>query len=128
MLARPGTRRPSILHESASKPASRALRHTPGLEIVARIHLAGSRGLERLPGTLFCSRVHVVFPLKIRHFWRKKAPLRGTHLPSSRVFGQGRVFPGKKGPCEERTCRQGEFGGPRTQKSRISVSLSLIHI
>ena len=99
VLARPGTHGTSILHESASKSASRALRHTPGRGIAARSHLEGSRGLERLPGALFCSRVHVVF-LGTCHFLAgKSAPARNALAVKENVFGRGRVFPSKNGPA-----------------------------
>ena len=118
----PGTRRPSIFHESASKSASRAPQHLPGLEIAARSHLEGSRGLERLPGAPFFSRVDVIFS-GTRHFWRKKTSLRGTHLPSRKVWVWGRIPKwGLSLPIGGRGEGPGELGpwaqkGPRAQKA-----------
>ena len=65
VLARPGTRGPSILHQSTSKSAIRDPRDIPGRRITARVDLEGSRGLESLPGALFFSRSDVIFFEKV---------------------------------------------------------------
>ena len=89
VLAWPGTRGPSNFHQSTSKSASRAPRHTPGRGIAARVDLEGSRGLESLPGALFFSRSDVTF------------------------FGKTSFLPGKNAPAGQATCRTTGAGGRR---------------
>ena len=97
----PGTWGPSNFHESASKSASRAPRHTPGSGIAARVDLEGSRGLESLPGALFFSR----YMSKISetcHFLPGKNRRRHTTRTSNRSLqpppGRRRPPPGIQRP------------------------------
>ena len=97
MLARPGTCGPSILHESTSKSAIRAPRHTPGSGIAARVDLEGSRGLESLPGALFFSRYMSLFS-ETCHFLPEKNRRRQT---TCRTTGAGRRQDSKIRPCRK---------------------------
>ena len=82
MLARPGTRGPSILHESTSKSAIRDPQDIPGRRITARVDLDRSRALESLPGAPFFQGTFHFFPEKHIFCWEKTAG--GNRLPDTR--------------------------------------------
>ena len=113
------------MHESTSKSASRAPRHTPGCGIADCVDLDGSRGLERLPGAPFFSEVHVVNFRKTSFLPEKKTPLRGTPPANNKGFLPGVVFlPGKNVPARQATCRTTgaggrQAGGRREAKIRV---------
>ena len=94
MLARPGTRGPSILHESTSKSAIRDPQDIPGRRIAARVDLEGSRALESLPGAPFFSRYMSLFSRKTR-FLPGKNRRRHTTRTSNRSLGPP---PGRRRP------------------------------
>ena len=95
MLAGPGTRGPSILHQSPSKSTSRALRDTPRRRITARVDLEGSRGLESLPGALFFSRYMSLFS-ETCHFLAEKNRRRQPREPQTRAGGRRQAGGGRR--------------------------------
>ena len=97
VLARPGTRGPSILHESTSKSAIRDPQDIPGRRITARVDLEGSRALESLPGALFFSRYMSLFS-ETCHFLPEKNRRRQT---TCRTTGAGRRQDSKIRPCRK---------------------------
>ena len=95
MLARPGTRGPSILHESTSKSAIRDPWDIPGRRIAARVDLEGSRGLESLPGALFFQGTCHFFPEK-RVFCPEKTAGGIPREPQTEAWGRRQAGGGRR--------------------------------
>ena len=120
MLAGPGTRGPSILHEMTSKSASRDPRDTPRFRITARVDLEGSRGLESLPGALFFSRSDVQ-NFKKTHFLPEKNRRRHSAEPQTRAGGRRQAGGGRRQAkkAAARPPAAPEAGGRREAKIRV---------
>ena len=112
VLARPGTRGPSILHESTSKSAIRDPRDIPGRRIAARVDLEGSRGLESLPGALFFRGPMSLFSKKC-HFCRKKTAGGRAREPQTRAGSRRRAGGGRRQGQKGRRQASGRPGGRR---------------